>query len=108
MTTTFTGIAKAAVVALALGAGVVAAAVPAQAQGFSFSLGFGSRNFPAMCLTDFQLRRAIENRGYADVRLNVAIDNRINIRATRDGWIYQLLVNACTGRILDRERLRRA
>ena len=103
---TLTGIARAAVVALALGAGAFAGTVPAQAQGFSFSLGFG--NGPAICLTDFQLRRSVENRGYTDVRLNVAIDNRINVRATRDGWIYQLLLNACTGRLLDRERLRRS
>ena len=107
-------IAKAAVVALALGAGTLATALPVQAQGFSFSFGFGNdngrfgNNFPRICLTDFQLRRAIENQGYRNVALNVANDNRIFARATRGDWVYQLLVNACTGRILDRERLRRA
>lgn len=108
---TLTSMAKAAVVTLALGAGAVAGTGPAQAQGFSFSFGFGNNNdnrFGMVCLTESQLRRSIRDRGYSDVRLNVEMNNRIQIRATRNGWIYLLDVNACTGRILDRERLRRA
>ena len=104
-------IAKAAVIALALGAGTVATALPVQAQGFSFSFGFGNDNGrfgTTVCLTEFQLRRAIRDQGYSNVALNVENDNRIKARATRGEWVYQLLVNACTGRILDRERLRRA
>ena len=105
-------IVKAAVVALALSAGAVVTAVPVQAQGFSFNFQFGNDrfdNFPRVCLTESQLRRAIRDQGYRNVALNVEMsDHRIHIRATRGGWVYQLLVNACSGRILDRERLRRS
>jgi hypothetical protein len=111
---TISTIARAALVALALGAGAVATALPVQAQGLSFSFGFGNDNdrfddtFPRLCLTDFQLRRAIGDQGYRNVALNVENNNRIKARATRGDWVYQLVVNACSGRILDRERLRRA
>jgi hypothetical protein len=112
LTPTLAGLAKAAIVALALGAGSIAGTAPAQAQGFGFSFGFGNNDDDyhfdrfRVCLTESQLRRSVENRGYDDVRLNVEMDNRIHIRATRGEWIYQLTANACSGRILERERLR--
>jgi hypothetical protein len=101
---------KAAVVALALGAGTLGAA-PVQAQGFNFEFSFGNgfdQRFPRLCLTDRQLRNAIEDQGYHNVYLNVPRDNRIQAKATRGNWVYLLEVNVCSGRILDRERLRRA
>jgi hypothetical protein len=109
--------AKAAAVAVFLGATALTA-MPAQAASFSFSFGSPGFNFgiddddhhfrPAICLTERQLRRAIRERGYHDIFVNVAIHNRVHVRATRGSWVYQLSVNACSGRILDRERLRRA
>lgn len=104
---------RAALLSLTLAAGTFTAA-PVQAQNFSFEFGFGNdsrfqhRRFPRICLTDQQLRRAIREQGYRNVYLNVENDNRIQARATRGGWVYLLWVNACTGRILDRERLRRS
>lgn len=115
MTISITGIAKAAVVALALGGGAIATAAPAQAQpSFSFQFGFGNNGgqmnpgFGRLCLSDSQLRRAIRDQGYRNVALNVERGNRIQARGTRGGWVYLLEVNSCSGRILDRERLRRA
>lgn len=85
---------------------------PAQAQGFFFGFGFGYEDFYPrhplrLCLmTESQLRRAIRNQGYHDIFLNVANDNRIQVRATKGDWVYLLRVNSCTGRILSRKRLR--
>jgi hypothetical protein len=107
---TFLTTVKAAVVALAMGAGALGS-MPAQAQGFTFEFGFGNgfeQRFPRLCLTDRQLRNAIEDQGYHSVYLNVPRDNRIQAKATRGSWVYLLEVNVCSGRIIDRERLRRA
>lgn len=101
--------------AAALAAALIGGAMPAQAQAFRFNFGFGDDSFferhrpLRLCLlTDSQLRRAIRQQGYHDIFLNVANDQRIQVRATRGDWVYLLLVNSCTGRILDRERLRPA
>lgn len=93
--------------------GVSALAVPVQAANFSFSFGIGDTgshrgHFPRLCLTDYQLRHSIEDRGYSRVALNVELNNRIKARGTKGAWVYQLTLNACTGEILDRERLRRS
>ena len=105
---------RAAALALALGATGLAGA-PAQAQGFTFGFhigdedGFFIRRPLRLCLlTDSQLRRAIRQQGYHDIFLNVANNNRIQVRATKGAWVYLLTVNSCTGRILDRDRLRRS
>lgn len=93
------------------------AAPPAQAQSFQFGFGIGvgddsffeRRRLLRPCImTDSQLRRLIRQKGYTDVFLNVANNNRIQVRATRGDWVYLLRVNTCTGRILERERLRPA
>jgi hypothetical protein len=102
---------RAAAIALALGATAMTA-VPSQAQGFGFSLGFGEarpgvRLPHRLCLlTSSALRREIRRQGYTDIYLNVPINQRIQVRASRGRWVYLLTVNSCTGRILDRERLR--
>jgi hypothetical protein len=91
--------------------------VPAQAQTFQFGFGVGvdggsffdRRRLLRPCfMTDGQLRRAIRQEGYTEIFLNVANNNRIQARATRGDWVYLLRVNTCTGRIVDRERLRPA
>jgi hypothetical protein len=106
--TSYRQIARATAVVLIIGATALTTA-PVQAQGLSF--GFrADRSMPAhrMCLlNDRQLRRAIAREGYEDIFLNVANNNRIQVRASRGRWVYLLRVNSCTGRILDSERLRR-
>jgi hypothetical protein len=124
---------KAAVVAAVLGATALAA-MPAQAQspGFSFGFGFGNGGmgygpgygpgyrdydpgfygrrpyFPRMCMTDFQVRRALQARGYSDIRLNAPRGRLIEARATRGGIVYLITFNRCSGQIVDRQRLRRS
>jgi hypothetical protein len=95
------------------GAGPMSAS-PVQAQ-LSFGFGFDYDDeddnfvFPRLCiLTDRGLRDAIEDAGYENVSLNVANGDYVQARARRGDWVYLLRVNACTGEILDRERLRRA
>lgn len=95
---------------LALGAGATA---PAQAQNLNFGIFFGdeaSDFYPERitCLTDRQIRDTVARRGYTDIYLNVAMDKHIQVRATRDGWVYLLDFNYCTGRIEGRQRLRPA
>ena len=97
------------VIATALAAGSLAA-VPAQAQ---FRPDFGSGEFYdgpfRLCLgMNSLIRRAIERQGYTNVYLNVEHDQRIEARATQGKWVYLLEVNACSGRVLDRKRLRPA
>lgn len=96
--------------AMAFGAGT---SVPAQAQQLNFGIFFGDEEsdfYPERitCLTDRQIRDTVAAHGYTDIYLNVAMDKHIQVRATRNGWVYLLDFNYCTGRIEDRERLRPA
>lgn len=100
----------AALTALLLGSG---ATVPAQAQSFGFGIFFGDEEsdfYPERitCMTDRQIRDAVAARGYSNISLNVAMKKNIQVRATRDGWVYLLDFNFCSGRIEGRERLRPA
>lgn len=94
-------------VALALGTAAPAAQAAGPVSIFSDGLFLDA---PArVCLVgNSALRRAIARQGYENVFLNVPNDNRIQARATRGDWVYLLEVNHCTGRILDRRRLRPA
>lgn len=103
---------RSVVTAGVLGLALAASAVPASAAQFHFGFGtdgFGFRR-PVICveMTDYQLRQAMKARGYTNVYLNVRNDHRIQVRATRGGWVYLLRVSTCTGTILDRDRLRPA
>ena len=101
---------KAAVLAVALSASTM----PVAAQNLQFQFGLGTDGFgfrrPMICieLTDYQIRNAVRAHGYTNIYLNVRNDRRIQVRATRGGWVYLLRVSTCTGAILHRERLRRA
>jgi len=102
-----TSLLRIGLVALALGLGT-----PAAQAGGPFSI-FSDGLFldaPArVCLVgNSALRRAIERQGYSKIYLNVPNDNRIQVRATRGDWVYLLQVNHCTGRVLERRRLRPA
>jgi hypothetical protein len=99
-----------ALTALLLGAGV---AMPVQAQSFGFGIFFGDEEsdfYPERitCMTDRQIRDAVSARGYTNIALNVPMKKNIQVRATRDGWVYLLDFNFCSGRIEGRERLRPA
>ena len=99
-----------ALAALLLG---TAAAAPVQAQSTSFGIFFGDEKsdfFPEhiTCMGDYQVRRAVAARGYTDIYLNVMNDGHVEVRATRDGWVYLLDFNYCSGRIEGRRQLRPA
>ena len=96
-------------VATALGAAALTA-TPSMAQ---FWPDWGDGEFYdgpyRLCLmTNSAIRRAISRQGYSDIFLNVENDQRIQARATKGRWVYILLVNSCSGRVLDRKRLRPA
>jgi len=95
-----------------LGLALTGSSLPVQAASVQFHFGtgdgFGLRR-PLLCveLTDRQIRNAVSAQGYHNIYLNSAIDRRIQVRATRGGWVYLLRVSTCTGAILERQRLRR-
>lgn len=104
---------KSVALAVVAAAFLGAAPQPVQAQGLFFEFGFGDSLFqrlpPRPCfMSDHAIREAVRRRGYHDIYLNVANDNRIQVRATKGDWVYLLRVSTCTGRILKRERLRPA
>lgn len=85
-------------------------AMPVQAQ---FSSDFGAGEFYdgpyRLCLgMNSLIRRAIARQGYTNIFINVEHDQRIEARATQGKWVYLLEVNACSGRVLERKRLRPA
>ena len=99
-----------AVAALLLGATVSA---PVQAQSVGFGIFYGDEEsdfFPRRlnCMGDYQIRQAVASRGYTDIYLNVLNEGHVEVRATRDGWVYLLDFNYCTGRIEGRKQLRPA
>jgi len=101
---------KTRLLATALAAVIAGTALPAVADPhIRFGLWPHGWNVKTLCieLTDFQIRKAIKAKGYSNVYLNVRNDRRIQVRATRGGWVYLLNVNTCTGSIVDRDRLRR-
>ncbi|HTO29248.1 MAG TPA: hypothetical protein VL017_11715 [Devosia sp.] len=99
-----------AVAALLLGAAI---ATPVQAQSPKFGIFFGDEEsdfFPdrITCMGDYQVRQAVAARGYSNIYLNVMNDGHVEVRATRDGWVYLLDFNYCKGRIEARRQLRPA
>jgi hypothetical protein len=101
---------SARLVSAALAALIAGTAMPAMADThMRFGLWPHGWAHKTICieLTDYQIRTAIKARGYDNVYLNVRSDRRIQVRATRNGWVYLLSVNTCTGSVVDRHRLRR-
>ena len=99
-----------AVAALLLGTAVT---MPVQAQSIGFGIYYGDEKsdfFPQRitCMSDYQVRQSVAGRGYTNIYLNVMNDGRVEVRATRDGWVYLLDFNYCSGRIEGRRQLRPA
>lgn len=99
---------RAVVLALALG-GATLTAMPVQAQPsfrFEFNIG-GDRFHQRFCLSDGQVRRLLRAHGYHDIRF-IDRDGRIvQVRAERGRRDYRITVDACRGRIIDIDRIRR-
>jgi hypothetical protein len=98
------------IAAAALAALIAGSALPATAEThFPFGHWGDGWHQRAFCfdLTDYQVRKAIAAKGYSKIYLNARDGHRIQVRGVKDGWVYLLVVNTCTGSIVDRDRLRR-
>jgi hypothetical protein len=115
--THFSKTACAIAIAASLGA-TAFTAMPAQAQGFnfevsppgsgfSFGFGIGRPDRPGRCIAQRHLDDAIEDQGYRRVRITDYGRRITEARGIRGNWLYDLAVNSCTGRIVDRDRIRR-
>jgi hypothetical protein len=110
---------RSALMALVLGATAVTgsaftAASPVQAQpsiGFSFNFGpgeffFGTeRGRRIYCMSNSQVRRLVRSWGYDDVRVRSSNSNTVRLTAELGRRDYRLVVNRCSGRIVDRDRI---
>ena len=117
-TTLKTGL-RAGVVALAL-AGTALVAVPAEAAqpnfGFQLNFGnggffggpnggivlhFGDDNYFDYCLTNSQVRSALRNKGYSQVKIVKESNNtnKVWVVYRDDGDWYQARVDRCTGKV---------
>jgi hypothetical protein len=115
ITTMKTGL-RAGVVALAL-AGTALVAVPAQAAqptfGFSLNFGnfgggnggivlhFGDDDYWDFCRTNSQIRSALRNAGYSQVKIVKESNNTNKVWAIgkKHGDWYQMRVDRCTGKV---------
>ena len=100
---------RAAVIGLAL-AGTTLSAMPAAQASPSFSFSFnigGDRFHQRYCLTDRQVRRLLRWHGYDEIRFIDRGGKIVTVRAEKGRRDYRVTVNACTGRIIDVDRIRR-
>jgi hypothetical protein len=98
-------IARAAMVAIALG-GAVVTAMPAQAAP---PMHMGAQHFMPgrpMCMSDWQVRKLLQRRGYYDISLNAEMGRFIRARASKGNWVWRVDVNRCSGDIVRVTRLR--
>jgi hypothetical protein len=126
----FKPVVRAAVIALALGSGAMAT-IPAQAQqgpAFSFNLDipggamtfgggnqFNSQSAPRhhgnngrRCLTNREIRRGIEARGYDRVEIRRDLSrNRVEVAGQSGNWLYSMRVDKCSGEVDRVQRIRR-
>lgn len=118
--TMLTKIATAAALTIGIGASALAPSA-AQAQSFGFSINgdngrFGfhigddndfRRHGGFRCVPTRQLDDRIEDQGYRNVRIRDIDRRTTEATGVRNGWRYALIVDTCSGRILDRDRQRR-
>jgi hypothetical protein len=100
---------RAAVIGLVL-TGTTLTAMPAAqaAPSFSFSFNIGGDRFTQRdCLSDRQVRRLLRWQGYDEIRFTDRRGKIVTVRAEKGRHDYRVTVNACTGRIIDIDRLRR-
>jgi len=116
------GAGRALAVALVVGAGAMSAVAPVQAQGFGIQVGPGGggvyvnpgftpdrgRDRGPRCdfLSDREIERNLRDRGYRDISVR-GRGPVVDVTARQDGRYYSITFDACRGRILERERIRR-
>ena len=111
-------IATVAALTLGLGAATLAPSA-AQAQSFGFSFGNDNGRFGFQigddndfrhgrrCVATRNLDDRIEDQGYRNVRIRDYGRRTTEATGVRGGWRYALIVDTCSGRVLDRDRQRR-
>jgi len=113
---------RAMLIAVTLGASALGGAMPAQAQSgspsFNFEFGiqgggdnfaFGMRDgrrFQRECLTNNEVRRGLQRRGWDNVRFVDRRGIRVKVVADWGRRTYAMDINRCTGRVTNVERLR--
>lgn len=102
---------RAAVLGLAL-TGAAVTAMPAQAQptvefGFSFGDRYHDSRPDRRCLSDRDVRQLVRAQGYRDIRFADRRGRIVIVRAERGPRDYRITVDACRGRIIDVDRIRR-
>ena len=108
--TRFSSILRRATAGLGLILALTAAghSTPTHAQ-FGFGIGpnmyFGgeSERPNRECISNSQLRRSLSNQGYSNIFM-AGGSGQIEVRAERRGVRYRLVVDACSGQILSRQR----
>lgn len=102
------------IAAIVFGAMLISSAGPVLAQGPTFGFGAGydehRRIGPrfGICMTEYQARRWMEERGWSRVRYGVEYEGRVPIVAIRNGYVWEVVVQLCSRRIISAERLRPA
>ena len=96
--------ARAAVVAVALG-GAALAGAPAQAAPYMHDH-FMPSHPQAMCMSDWQVRKVLQRRGYSNISLNADMGRFVSARATKGNWVWRVTVNRCSGDVVNVNRLR--
>ena len=109
---------RAALVAIALAGTTAVSMMPVQAASrpsieFNFSIDTHGREFrrghqDRFCLSDRQVRRLLRDHGYRAIRFFDRRGKVVQVTAVKGKWLYAVAVNSCNGRIVDRDRLRRA
>ena len=108
---------RSAAVAIALG-GATFAAAPAMAAPvpqIDFHFGFGGggifwgfeNGHRKYCLSDRQVRRLLQFRGYDHIRYTDRRGRIVTVRAERGRWEYRVTVDSCRARIIGIKRLHR-
>lgn len=60
------------------------------------------------CLSDREIRRQLRDTGYYNIDFGRDLRrNRVSVDASYGRWRYELVIDRCSGRILDSNRLRR-
>ena len=85
---------------------VLLSALPADAQLIHRNRDGSLSINPLLCFTDYEVRQAVARQGFTHIFLNAPIEAHQRVRATRQGVVYLLDFNICSGRIVGMERLR--
>ena len=92
-------------IACALALGTILLPVPANAALFQRHSD-GSVSFdPLLCMTDYQVRQSVAQRGFTHILLNAPIETQVQVKATKGRSVYLIDFDRCGGGIDGVQRL---